>query len=174
MRLLYLALIGTARTKRYSSRPGKYAVANISRLDMMLPNRFFVFHSRSLSSRLLKWWSCESNKGHVHITPGTLGTAYYHAKKHSTTLPVVQEQSQRDKRASRFQKVLDDLYWRRATAELRGGERLRQIYVVAVPNKADAVAVGNAPGEMSRVFCFFLQHGDTGKSYLTPRQKFHT
>ena len=39
----------------------------------------------------------------------------------------------------------------------------RNIYdkhAVAVRTKADAVAVGNAPREMSHVFWFFLQHRD--------------
>ena len=47
-------------------------------------------------------------------------------------------------------------------------------HVVAVRSKADAVAVGNASREMSRVFWFFLQHGGIGRSFLAARQKFHT
>ena len=45
--------------------------------------------------------------------------------------------------------------------------------VVAVRNKADAVAAGNAPQEMSRAFWFFLQYGGTSKSFFLPRKKFH-
>ena len=45
-------------------------------------------------------------------------------------------------------------------------------HVVAVRNKADAVGVGNAHREMSRVFWFFLQHGGTGKSFPAPRRSF--
>ena len=58
-------------------------------LDMLLQKRFFVFHPRSLFSPLLYWWSCEFHKGHVHITSGTRGTVYNHAKNHSKTLPAV-------------------------------------------------------------------------------------
>ena len=82
------------------------------------------------------------------------------------------EQSQRDKRASRFHKVLDTLYWRRPTAELRGGGGTFTTNTLLLCVKL-TVLLDTHLGRYRVSSGFSCNMNVPVKDFFAPRQEFH-